>query len=54
VGARDCYNPNTIANPVLMFPGNFAQPAANAVSHNGRTNCSRSHKSGAESIEGSH
>jgi hypothetical protein len=37
VRARDRYDPNTVADSVLMFADNFAQPAANAVSHNGQT-----------------
>jgi hypothetical protein len=50
VRARDRYDPNTVADSVLMFADNFAQPAANAVSHNGQTERAWGNKPSAESI----
>lgn len=50
--AGDRYDPHTIADLMLMFADNFAQTAPNAISHHGRTNRSRSHKPGSESIAG--
>jgi hypothetical protein len=50
--AGDRYDPYIIPDLVLMLANDFAQTTPNAIPHNGRTNRSRSYKSGAESIAG--
>jgi hypothetical protein len=48
--AGNGHDPNIVADLVLMSADDLAQPAANAVSRNGRTESARSNKAGAESI----
>ena len=46
--ARNCYDPNTGNNFVLMFAHNLAQTTANTVARNRATYRARGDKSGAE------